>query len=123
MRQRVVLCPDRRFGIGAGMGRLGSFRNRASHGSAPGRGRFMAARDCPPHFGTRNYGPDLTSIYSLPPIHPIKTKSARLNRWLEPSYPLFINHWRRLLGGRSPKLTLSYAKAARRSCLARVWPN
>ena len=59
----------------------------------------LTALDSPPHYGTHHHGPDLTSIYSLPPIHPIKTKSARLNRWLESSYPLFINHWRRRLRG------------------------
>ena len=57
----------------------------------------LTALDHPPHRGTHHHGPHLTSIYSLPLVHPVKTKSAPLNRWLEPGCRLFTNHWCRRL--------------------------
>ncbi|WP_425506327.1 hypothetical protein [Sulfitobacter maritimus] len=57
----------------------------------------LTALDSPPHYGIHHHDPQFTSIYSLPPIHPVKTRSAPLNRLLEPAFKLFTNHWSRLL--------------------------
>lgn len=57
----------------------------------------LTTLDGPPHHGIHHHGTNLTSIYSLPPIHPVKTKRAPINRLLEPSFGLFTSHWRPLL--------------------------
>jgi len=57
----------------------------------------LTALDSPPHHGIYHHDPQLTSIYSLPPIHPVKTRNTQFNRLLEPAFSLFTNHWRRLL--------------------------
>lgn len=60
----------------------------------------LSALDSPPHYGCHQHGPRLSSIFSLPPLHPIETGNPRLSRLLEPGYRLFTRHWRRQL--RSP---------------------
>jgi 2-beta-glucuronyltransferase len=64
----------------------------------------LRALDAAPHRGTCHHSPTLTSIYSLPPIHPVKTRNATLNRLLETANPLFTNHWR-------PRLRTPLARA------------
>lgn len=54
----------------------------------------LAALDSPPHYGIHHHGPNLTSIYSLPPIHPVHTGNRLANSLLEPCFRLFLNHWR-----------------------------
>ena len=57
----------------------------------------LTALDSPPHHGIYHHDPQLSSIYSLPSIHPVKTRNTQFNRLLEPAFSLFANHWRRLL--------------------------
>jgi len=57
----------------------------------------LRALDTRPPSGKRRHSATLTTIFSVPPVHPVKTRIATLNRLLEAGSAGFIKHWRALL--------------------------
>lgn len=83
----------------------------------------LTTLDGPPHHGIHHHVTNLTSIYSLPPIHPVKTNRAPINRLLELSFGSSPTTGAPSSARRYLVPILSYAKAARRSCSDHCWPN
>lgn len=57
----------------------------------------LQALEQPPKIGTQVHNETLTSVFSLPLLHPVNLRRSVLNTLSEKLWPLFIRHWRQKL--------------------------